>query len=86
MRKFFLIKHPPRGLTEVYQENPRQKCDLPDTRTIVQSLSNVQSRVVFWFFPLYRWRRTLSRYPKGSDNCPTLVRHNLQCAQTIHML
>ncbi len=56
MRNFFLIKHHPRGLTEVYQENSRQKRNLPDTRTIVQSLSNVQCRVVFWFFPLRRER------------------------------
>ena len=55
MRNFFLIKHYPRGLTEVYQENSRQKRNLPDTRTIVQSLSNVKCRVVFWFFPLRRW-------------------------------
>src|SRR5882672_880705 len=56
MRNFFLVKHHPRGLTKVYQENSRQKRHLPDTRTIVQSLSNVQCRVVFWFFPLRRWR------------------------------
>ncbi len=59
MRNFFLIKHHPRGLTEVYQENSRQKRHLPDTRTIGQSLSNVKCRVVFWFFPLRRGRRTL---------------------------
>ena len=58
MRDFFLIKHHPQGLTEVYQENPHQKRNLPDTRTIVRSLSNVKCRVVFWFFPLRRWRRT----------------------------
>ena len=63
MRDFFLIRHDPQGLTEVYQENARQKRNLPDTRTIVQSLSNVKCRVVFWFFPLRRWRLTLSRYP-----------------------
>jgi len=61
MRNFFLIKHHPRGLTEVYQENPRQKRALPDTRTIVQCLSNVKCRILFWFFPLCRWRRTLYR-------------------------
>jgi len=60
MRNFFLIKHHPRGLTEVYQENPRQKRHLSGTRTIVQSLSNVKCRVVFWFFPLRRWRLTKS--------------------------
>ena len=60
MRNFFLIKHHPRGLTEVYQENSRQKRHLPDTRTIVQSLSNVKCRVVLWFFPLRRWRLTLA--------------------------
>ena len=58
MRDFFLIKYHPLGLTEVYQEHPRQKRDLPDTRTIVQCLSNVKYRVVFWFFPLRRWCRT----------------------------
>jgi hypothetical protein len=66
MRNFFLIKHPPRGLMEVYQENFCQKRDLPDTRTIVQSLSHVQWQGVFWFFPLRRWRPTLSRSPKRS--------------------
>src|SRR5713101_5681736 len=59
MRHFFLIKHHPRGLAEVYQENRRQTRDLPDTRTIVHSLSNVKCRGVVWFFPLRRWRRTL---------------------------
>ena len=49
MRDFFLIKHHPQELTEVYQENPHQKRNLPDTRTIVRSLSNVKCRVVFWF-------------------------------------
>ncbi len=63
MRNFFLIKHHLRGLTEVYQENSRQKRNLPDTRTIVPSLSNVKCRVVFWFFPLRRWRLTLSGHP-----------------------
>ena len=47
------------GLTEVYQENPRQRRDLPGTRTLVQSLSNIQCRGVFWFLPLCRWRLTI---------------------------
>jgi hypothetical protein len=34
MRNFFLIKHHLPGLLGVYQENPRQKRDLPDTRTV----------------------------------------------------
>jgi hypothetical protein len=33
MWNFFLIKHHPRGLLGLDQENPRQKRDLPDTRT-----------------------------------------------------
>src|SRR6266511_2137156 len=73
MRNFFLIKYHPRGLPGVYQENSRQKCNLPDTRTIVPSLSNVKCRVVFWFFPLRRWRRTLAvsraRKPERSVGC-----------------
>ena len=52
MRNFCLMKHHPRGLMEMYQENPYQKRDLPDTRTLVQSLSDVQCRIAFWFFPL----------------------------------
>ncbi len=59
MRNFFLIKHHTLGLKEVYEENPHQKCDIPNTRTIVQSLSNVKYRVVFWFFPLHCWRLTI---------------------------
>ena len=31
---------------EIRQENARRKLDLPDTRTIVQSLSNVKCRVI----------------------------------------
>jgi hypothetical protein len=42
MRHFFLIKHHPRGLTEVYQENSRRTHAPPDTRTIVQSLLHVK--------------------------------------------
>jgi len=59
MRNFFLIKPHSWGLAEVYQENPRQKHDLLDTRTIVQSLSNVQCGV---------FRLSCSVYnPKASD-------------------
>ena len=73
MRNFFLIKHHPRGLKEVYEKNLHQKCDLPDTRTIVQTLSNVKCRVVFWFFPLHCWSLTTyyatntSGYPISLD-------------------
>jgi hypothetical protein len=56
MRNFFLTKHHPGVLMEGYQENPRQKRDIPDTCTIVQSLSTIKCRVVLWFFPLRRWR------------------------------
>ncbi len=66
MRGFFLIKHHPRGLNEVYEENPHQKCDLPDTRTIVPTLSNVKCRVVFWFCPLHCWRLTIARLRAAS--------------------
>src|SRR5215475_10328212 len=56
--EFLPEKTPQRGLTEVYQENPRQKRDLPGTRTLVQSLSNIPCRGVYWFCPLCRWRLT----------------------------
>ena len=72
MRNFFLIKHHSRGLMEVYQENARQQRHLPDTCTLVPSLSNVQCWVVLWFFPLRRWRRTLNGYPKHSGKGITL--------------
>jgi len=45
---------------EVYQEIPRRQLALPDTRTIVQSLSHVKSRVSFWVFPPRLWRLTKS--------------------------
>ena len=44
MRNFFLIKHPQQGLLGVYQENPRQKRDLPDTRTVPSPFSALAGR------------------------------------------
>jgi hypothetical protein len=73
MRNFFLIKHHPRGLKEVYQENSRPKRNLPDTRTIVQSLPNVKCRVVFWFFPLRRWCRCGPETAPPSGPCPAAL-------------
>ena len=72
--EFFPDKIPQRGLTEVYQENPRQQRDLPGTRTLVQSLSNIPCRVVFWFFPLCRWRLIM-------DSRAILLDADYQCSQ-----
>jgi hypothetical protein len=44
MRNFFLIKHHLQGLLGVYQENPRQKRDLPDTRTVPCPFSALAGR------------------------------------------
>src|SRR5437899_12962110 len=56
--EFFPDKTSQPDLAEVYQENLYRKRDLPATRTIVQSLSDVKHRVVFWFFLPRLWRRT----------------------------
>jgi len=44
MRNFFLIKHHLQGLLGVYQENLRQKRDLPDTRTVPCPFSALAGR------------------------------------------
>ena len=70
MRDFFLIKHHP-WVDGSLSENSHQKRYLLDINTIVQSLSNVKCRVIFWFFPLRCWHLTLSRYPTGAGTCRT---------------
>jgi len=44
MRNFFLIKYHLQGLLGGYQENPHQKRDLPDTRTVPCPFSALAGR------------------------------------------